>query len=237
MSYNELGMNQANGLAKHYGKTFLWMALGLIITAGVAWYVYDSTLWIDIAFSFQYAPLILLVAQLVLVMVIGGMMQKLSFGVMLALFFVYSALTGVNLSVLPLMYGIDTMAIAFVCATLLFVNMGIIGVVTKQDLSKFRTILIAGLFTLIIVTLINVFMDLEGVAVFLNYAAVLLFMGLTAYDMQKIKHYYNAFTQVETEAGEAMLNKLAIYSALQLYLDFINMFLYILRILGRSRRN
>lgn len=237
MSYKELGMNQTNGLAKHYGKTFLWMALGLIITAGVAWYVYDSTLWIDIAFSFQYAPLFLLIAQLVLVMVIGGMMQKLSFGVMLALFFVYSALTGVNLSVLPLMYGIDTMAIAFVCASLLFVNMGIIGVVTKQDLSKFRTILIAGLFTLIIVTFINMFMDLEGVAVFLNYAAVLLFMGLTAYDMQKVKHYYNAFTQVETEAGEAMLSKLAIYSALQLYLDFINMFLYILRILGRSRRN
>lgn len=238
MSYRELGYNESDGLTKFYGRTFLWMALALIITAGVAFYVYDSTLWIDIALSFGgYGSFILLIGQLVLVLVISGMIRKLNFATMLALFFAYSALTGVNLSVLPIIYGFENMAIAFVCASLLFVNMGIIGLITKRDLTKYSSLFLGGLITLAVVTLVNMFAGLEGLDVFMNYFAVLLFMGLTAYDMQKLKQFYHAANQDALEAAGAMVNKVSIYCALQLYLDFINMFLYILRILGRNRNN
>lgn len=238
MSYRELGINETDGLIKHYGKTFLWMALALVITAGVAFYVYDSYLWLDVMYAFEgYGAFILLIAQLVLVVVISALMKKISFPVMLTLFFVYSALTGVNLSVLPMVYGFENMAIAFVCASLLFVNMGIIGFTMKRDLSKFSNILIGGLITLVIVTLINNFMHLEMLDSMMNYFGVVLFMGLTAYDMQKVKHYYHAMNQGDEAQASAMTNKISIYCALQLYLDFINMFMYILRILGRNRNN
>ncbi len=236
MSYREWDWNETQGLTKFYGRTFLWMALALVITAGVAFLVYDSNIWIDIALSFGgYGSFLLLIAQLVLVMVLSGMMRRLSFATTLALFFAYSALTGVNLSVLPIIYGFNNMAIAFVCAALLFVNMGIIGFVTKRDLTRLSSLMIGGLITLIFVTLINMFANLEGLDVFMNYFAVLLFMGLTAYDVQKIKKLYFAAEQGMMGEPVGMTNKLSIYCALELYLDFINMFLYILRILGRNR--
>lgn len=234
MSFRELGINDSDGLARHYGKTFLWMAIALALTAAVAWYMYDSWLWVDLALAFGgYGSFILLIAQLVLVVVISSMLQKLSFPVMLALFFAYSALTGINLSVIFVAYTFSSIALAFVCSALLFVNMGIIGYVTKRDLSRFGNILLAGLITLAVTTFINIFLGLEGLEMIMNYVGVLLFMGLTAYDMQKVKAHYYAVSD-GSEEGAVLADKLSIYCALELYLDFINMFLRILRILGRS---
>lgn len=231
MSYKEAGMNQLNGLSKHYAKVFLWMALGLAMTALVAFGVYGSGLWIDIALSFSgYGSFILLIAQLVLVVVFSAKLNTLSFKVVLALFFAYSALTGINFSVLPAVYDLNSMGIAFLCSALLFVNLAVIGYTTKKDLSQFQPLLLAGLITLIVVTFINFFLGIEGLDRLMNYFGVFVFMGLIAFDMQKVKHYYSLSAD-----NEEFANKVAVYCALELYLDFVNIFLRILNILGRRK--
>lgn len=231
MSYREAEMNQMNGLSKHYAKVFLWMALGLAMTALVAFGVYGSGLWIDIALSFGgYGSFILLIAQLVLVVVFSTKLKTLSYQAVLAIFFVYAALTGINFSVLPAIYDFSSMGIAFLCAALLFVNLAFIGFTTKKDLSRYQPLLLAGLVTLIVVTFINIFLGIEGLDRFMNYLGVFIFMGLIAYDMQKVKHYY-----VMSSGNEAFANKVAVYCALELYLDFVNIFLRILNILGKRK--
>lgn len=235
MSLNELGYEKDKGLSKHFAKTFLWMSLALALTALVATGLYESGLYLDVYFSFgRYGSIILLVIQLVLVFMISSIMNKLSFPVVLCLFFAYAILTGINLSVLPAIYGFANMGIAFACAALLFVNMGIIGLTTKKDLSSWGTILFAGLISLLLVTLINLFLNLETLDWIMNYFAIGLFMALTAYDMQKIRRFYSMTVSVQGNSM-SVLNKLSIYCALELYLDFINLFIRILKIIGRNR--
>lgn len=231
MSYKDYGMNRTSGLSKHYAKVFLWMALGLALTALVAFGVYGSGLWIDIALSFGgYGSFILLLAQLVLVIVFSAKLQTLSFQAVLTIFFAYSALTGINFSVLPAIYDLTSMGIAFLCASLLFVNLAIIGYTTKKDLSRLQPLLLAGLITLVVVTFINFFLQIDGLDRFMNYVGVFVFMVLIAFDMQKVKHYY-----AMSASDEAFANKIAVYCALELYLDFVNIFLKILNILGKRK--
>ena len=148
------------------------------------------------------------------------------------LFLAYSVLTGITFSVLPLAYGISTMFIAFGFTALMFGSMAVIGMTTQKDLSGLGPILMTGLITMIIMTVVGWFIDLSAIEMVLNYVMVGLFLALTAYDMQKMRAIYYSF-----EGDEMMLSKLSIYSALDLYLDFINIFLYVLRILARNSKN
>ena len=215
-------------LSQHLTHTFLWMTAGLAVTAVVAFVTLFSGLWMTI-YSFSLAPFVLLIAQLGVVIYLTGKLAKMQPSTAKILFLAYSALTGVTFSILPLAYGLSTMFIAFGFTALMFGSMAVIGMTTKRDLGP---ILMAGLITMIVITIVGWFINLDAISMMMNYIMIGLFLGLTAYDMQKMRAMYYA-----CESEPEMLDKISIYSALDLYLDFINIFLYVLRILGRSSKN
>lgn len=218
-------------LSRHMMHTFLWMTAGLAVTALVAAVTLLSGLWITI-FSIPFASIILVVAELGVVIALTSRLDRMQVSTARILFLAYSVLTGITFSVLPLVYGISTMFIAFGFTALMFGSMAVIGMTTQKDLSGLGPILMTGLITMIIMTVVGWFIDLSAIEMVLNYVMVGLFLALTAYDMQKMRAIYYSF-----EGDEMMLSKLSIYSALDLYLDFVNIFLYVLRILARNSKN
>lgn len=213
-------------LEQFMAKSFLWMALGLAVTAVVAFATLTSGLWITI-FSFSYAPLVLLVAEVGVVIYLSGRLSKMSVTTARIMFLIYSAINGLTFSILPLIFGMDSIFMAFGFTSILFVTLAVIGLTMKKDLSRYGNLLLAGLITLIAMSFIGYFMNISSMAMFINYGGVILFLCITAYDVQKMRSYYYNTNY------DGMLDKLSIYSALDLYLDFINIFIYVLRILGK----
>jgi FtsH-binding integral membrane protein len=173
---------------------------------------------------------VLILAELGLVVAISGMIQRINTGVATALFLLYSALNGLTLSAIFIVYAHATIASAFVVTAGTFAAMSVYGFVTKTDLTKFGPILFMALIGLIIASVVNIFMASSGLYWIITYAGVLIFVGLTAYDTQKLK-----IIAVQTESNPALAARLSIAGALSLYLDFINLFLFILRIMGNRR--
>ncbi len=205
-------------------KTFLWMFLGLLSTAIVAAYTYFSGAFLDIAAGYWGA---ILIAQVVIALVMGFLLPKLPAVITTFLFFVYSMLTGATFSVIFVAYELTTIAYALFATAAFFGILAFIGYTTKKDLSKFGTVCIAALFVALILTLVNIFIGSQPLDIALDWVILLIFAGLTAYDMNKIKTLSSQFDINE--------EKIAVYGAFQLYLDFINMFLRILEIFGRRR--
>ncbi len=213
-------------------RVYVWMVGGLAITAIVAFAVAQSGFWERIE-----NPLIVwgaFLVEIVLVIAISAGVNRMSPTMLGALFTVYSAVNGFTLSIIFLVYTGEDIAIAFVAAAAMFGAMSIVGYTTKMDLTKLGSILIMALIGLIIASVINIFFFSETLYWIINYAGVLIFTGLTAYDTQKIKHMSE---QVSLQGGEAAVGRLSVWGALNLYLDFINLFLFILRIVGGSRRS
>ena len=155
------------------------------------------------------------------------MIHKLSLSTATLLFILYSVLNGLTLSVIFLAYTMESITSVFFITAGTFATMALVGYTTKKDLSSMGRILTMALIGLIIATLVNLFMQSSGLAMILNYVGVLVFVGLTAYDTQKIKE----MLIMAGDAGEQG-QKLALMGSLSLYLDFINLFLYLLRIFG-----
>ncbi len=211
-------------------SVYLWMTLGLLITAVVAFAIAD------------YAPHLLqnvilvwglFIAQLILVIVLAAAIWRLSFGAAALIFILYACLTGITLSGIVLYYDLGTLAQAFLSATALFAVMSIVGFTTKADLSKLGTYLIIGLFGIIIAMIINFFLRSSAFDFIISIIGVIIFTGLTAYDTQKIVRLASD-PRIEGE-GSQLAGKLSILGALTLYLDFLNLFLFLLRIFGRSQ--
>ena len=213
-------------LQRHVVRTFGWMFVGLLVTAATAFAV-STTSFMYYIFSFRFAPIILLVAQSGVVVSLVGRISKISPTSAKLLFMLYSILTGVTFSVLGLAYGLGTLALAFVVTAVYFGCLVLIGVTTKMNLLRFGPILFAGLLALIISQVIMAFMGVSSDSMLFSAIGLLLFTAITAYDAQKMKALY-----MQHEGDEVMLKRLSIYSAFDLYLDFINIFLYILRFLG-----
>lgn len=213
-------------LQRHVVRTFGWMFVGLLVTAATAFAVSTTSL-MPYIFSFRFAPIILLVAQIGVVVSLVGRISKISPTSAKLLFMLYSILTGVTFSVLGLAYGLGTLAPAFVVTAVYFGCLVLIGVTTKMNLLRFGPILFAGLLALIISQVIMAFMGVSSDSMLFSAIGLLLFTAITAYDAQKMKALY-----MQHEGDEVMLKRLSIYSAFDLYLDFINIFLYILRFLG-----
>lgn len=221
-----------NGLTKYLAKSFVWVAAGLIVTALTAFLTLYTGFY-QVIFSSLAGIIILTVLELGVVIVFSSRIMKMSVGAAYACFFAYAALTGITFSVYGILYEASTIYLAFGFTSLLFINMAIIGFFAKKDLSRFGSLFMAGLITLIVFSLLNVFLlHLEVLDTILCYAGIVLFLGITAWDVQKVKtNYYSA------EGDETLLKKANIYGALTLYLDFINIFIRILQLLGRSRSN
>ena len=217
-----------NALMKN---VYLWMILGLAVTAGIAFFVSTSEVALRFIFLNPIVTIAIFIAQLVLVMVLSGRVERLSTGAAVGTFLGYSALTGVTLSSIFLAYTGTSIAIAFMSALSVFIGGAIYGAVTKKDLRSWGGYLTMGLFGLIIASLLNMLFRSSGLDLIVSVIGVVLFTGLTAWDSQRV-------SDINREYGPSMtseeLTKLGILGALSLYLDFLNIFLYLVRIVGRS---
>ncbi len=214
---------------------YVWMGLGLTITAIVALFISTNT---SIMSSLVKNPALLwgaIIAQFAIVLVLSFAINKLSPSLAGILFLVYSGVTGVSMAFIVSFYTSASVAIAFGTTATLFGVMTIFAFTTKMDLTKWGTFLIMGLVGLVVSSLLNIFLfKSAGFDMVLSYFGVILFTGLTAYDTFRIKKMAES-PEFALQGSDAVL-RLSIMGALHLYLDFINLFLYILRIFG-SRRN
>lgn len=211
-------------------KVYLWMTLALVITAITAYGVATSPAAIQFILGNRIVFFGLIIAEFALVFAVGGMINKLSITTATLLFTLYSVVNGATLSVVLLAYTHESVTQVFFITAGTFAAMSAVGYLTKRDLSSVGRILFMALIGLIIATVVNIFWKNSGFMAILNYLGVLIFVGLTAYDTQKIKNML-----LTAEDGGEVGQKMALLGALTLYLDFINLFLYLLRILGKSR--
>jgi len=216
------------GLAGYMRGVYNYMAGGLALTGGVAWFGYSSGLFAQIA----HTPLVYVVlfAPLVLVMVLGFRIQRMSLAAAQATYWVYAALMGLSLSWIFMAYTGQSLAEVFFITGGIFGAMSLYGYTTRTDLSRFGSFLMMGLIGIIVASLVNFFLHSSAVQFAVSVMGVLIFTGLTAYDTQKIKALYYA-----TGGAGEMAGKATIMGALSLYLDFINLFLMLLRLFGNRR--
>lgn len=219
-------------LGQYTAKTFLWMVLGLLVTFGVAVGGWVTGMASHIIIMYPIVPLLALVATLIISFTMVHRLEKMAVGTAITLFVVFSALFGFTMSIYFYRYSLEILAFSFLLTAVYFGALAAYGYLTKRDLSGLRTILFSGLIFLIVFGLLSLFipaLDMFDRVVCLIGIAV--FLGYTAYDTQKIRAFYSYYS-----ASPDMLAKASIFSALQLYLDFINLFLYLLRFLGNKRR-
>lgn len=206
-------------------KTFFWMFLGLLGTAIVAWYTYSSGLFINILSGDSFAAL--LIAEVIVVLLFSFLFRKLPPTIVGILYFIYAALNGVTMSTIFVVFRLDSIVLLFIASSILFGGLALYGYKTSKDLSNWRTILFGTLIVGLIVSLINLFMKNTMLDVILDWVILLVFFGITIYDMNKIK-----LLSLDENLDKS---KLHIYGAMELYLDFINIFLRILSIFGKRR--
>jgi hypothetical protein len=211
-------------------KVYLWMTLALVITGFTAYYVASSETLMMALLSNQILFWGLVIGELVLVFSLSAAINKLSLTTATLMFVLYSVINGATLSFIFMVYTASSITNVFLITAGTFAAMALFGYFTKTDLTSWGKILMMALIGIIIATIVNIFTKSEGLAVILNYLGVLVFVGLTAYDSQKIKQ----MLMMAPDAGETA-QKVALLGALSLYLDFINLFIYLLRIFGSRR--
>ena len=223
---NEVSMSSA--FASLMRKVYLWMTCALAVSGLSAYYVATSPTLLYTIYGNSYMMWVLIILEFGLVIGLTAAIRKLSFPVAALMFLIYSIVNGVVLSSIFLAYTMSSIATTFFVTAGTFGVMAVIGSVTKKDLTRLGSIALMGLIGIIIATLINLFVG-NGIAdIVISVIGILVFVGLTAYDAQKIKQMMLAADDVNDET-----QKLAVIGALSLYLDFINLFLYLLRFFGR----
>ena len=237
MNYNELNfetMTRERDLSMSVAfpalmrKVYVWMTLALVITGVTAYGVATSP---GIQMAIMTNKLLfwgLIIAEFGLVIGITAAINRLSLTTATLLFVLYSVINGATLSFIFLIYTMASIASVFFITAGTFAVMALVGYTTKKDLTSMGKILFMALIGIIIATVVNIFLKSTGLEMIVSYLGVLIFVGLTAYDSQKIKQ----MLLMAPDAGEGA-QKIALLGALTLYLDFINLFIYLLRIFGR----
>jgi FtsH-binding integral membrane protein len=209
---------------------YLWMALALAITAGSAYLTINlGLLYAILSTPHQIGFYALLIGEVALVWYFSANIRKMSRQVALTAFFAYAVLTGITLSVVFLAYTSQSIMFCFVIAALMFGGMCVYGLVTKSDLTKVGSYLFMALIGVIVTSVINIFLHSSMLMWITSFATVIIFTGLSAYDSQKLTRVHAAAEGSDTRVKQSLLG------ALELYLDFINIFLALLRMLGRRR--
>jgi hypothetical protein len=211
-------------------KVFNWMAIGLGLTGAVAWLTANTSLAYAIASSGLYW--ILFLVEIGMVFYLSARIDKMAPSTATGLFFGYAFLNGLTLSVIFLIYTKESIAGTFLVTAAMFGAMSVYGMVTKRDLSGFGSFLFMGLVGIILASIVNIFLQSSSLYWAISFIGVGVFVGLTAYDVQKIKEMGE---QGIMSQGEGAVQKGAIMGALALYLDFINLFLMLLRFFGGGR--
>ncbi|MBQ9585938.1 MAG: Bax inhibitor-1/YccA family protein [Muribaculaceae bacterium] len=212
-------------MSKVMRKVYMKMFLGLLVTALTSWLVLTNETILMTLVQSRGLLIGLCVAELALVFILSMAINKLSSPVATLLFYAYAVINGITLTPIFLMYTMSSIALTFFVTAGVFLAMSIYGYTTKSDLTKFGTFMVMALIGLIVCTIINIFWANSVMDWIISFAGVIIFIGLTAWDTQKIK-------QMAQETDEMNVGKLATLGALSLYLDFINLFLYLLRFLG-----
>jgi FtsH-binding integral membrane protein len=209
---------------------YAWMAAGLGVTALVAWWVSTRP---DLMQEIFRGPviLILIIAELALVFTVSAAINRISATTATVLFLVYAALNGLTLSALLLIYAHAVLASAFIVTAGTFGVTSLYGYLTQRDLTRLGSLMFMGLIGLVLASVVSFFWHNTMLQVAINYIGVVVFVGLTAYDTQKLKAI-----AMQTAGDAAMAARLSVSGALMLYLDFLNLFLFILRIMGDRQR-
>ena len=209
-------------------QVYMKMSLALLVTGLISMWAAGNETFLSMVFANLWGMWILMGVEVLLVIAISGAINKLSSAMATALFFLFAVVNGLSLAPIFLIYTGESIASTFFITAVTFGAMSIYGYFTKSDLSKFGSILIMALVGLIICSIVNIFLESETMYWLISGAGVLIFVGLTAWDTQKIK-------QMALTMPNATDGRLATIGALSLYLDFINLFLYLLRFLGDRR--
>jgi FtsH-binding integral membrane protein len=216
-------------LSKFFAKVYGWTFLGLILSGLAAQWVNTTPEIKYTLHSNSWIMFGLIIGELILVFWLVSNIKTLSTGAANALFFVYALFNGITLSTIFVVYDIGTISVAFFTAAAMFIFMSIIGMLTNLDLSKMGGILMMGLLGIIFAMLINIFLNSPTFDYVISIITVVIFTLLTAHDTQALKNYYE-----QVGDNKEDLSKMTLLGALNLYLDFINMFLALLRIFGRN---
>jgi FtsH-binding integral membrane protein len=210
-------------------SVYNWMAIGLGLTGFVAFYVSNSETLLKLIFGNQLIFFGLIIGELVLVFTISARVHKMQASTATSLFVLYAALNGATLSAIFLIYTRASITSTFFICAATFIASSIYGMVTKRDLTSMGQFMFMGLIGIVIASVVNLFVRSSGISLIVSYIGVIVFVGLTAYDTQKLRAM--ALSQPEG-LDSSIVRKGAILGALALYLDFINLFLMLLRILG-----
>ena len=216
------------GLRAHMNKVYGLMSVGMLLTGGVAWAVGTNDAMVAAIFG---TPLkwVVMFAPLIMVFAFGALINRLSVAAAQLFFYAYAAMMGLSLAFIFAVYTQTSIAQTFLVTAIAFAGLSLYGYVTKRDLSAFGTFLMMGLIGLIVASIVNIFLASSALAFAISVIGVLIFAGLTAWDTQSIKNDYIAHAQM---GDSDWLGKSAIMGALRLYLDFINMFMFLLQFLG-----
>ena len=225
-------VRSGNVLNSFINRVFGWMFIGLAATGVISWYL--GTYQVEKVLQYRNLYLFLIIADFVVVIALSAGIRKFSAMTAALLFMVFALLNGVTLSWIFIAYSTDVIAGTFFATSGTFGAMGLYGYLTKRDLSSMGSLCSMGLIGLIIASLINMFWYNRTADLIISYIGVLIFVGLTAWDVQKIKLL--AIELGESAASMRDIRKYAVIGALELYLDFINLFLFLLRIFGGSRK-
>ena len=232
---NVIQLSDEDASRKFLANVFLWMFIALGVSALVA-YSFNTN---DALKAMVEDPLthgltglglLAVFSPLAFVLIIRFGFNRLSYGVLALIFITYAAVTGISLSLIIAVYTSSSVLGVFLTTSVVFGIMAIAGYTTKQDLTKFGSILIMFLIGIVVASLVNMFLHSSGLDMIISYIGVAVFVGLTAYDVQKLKNIGAGL-----EYGDASASKMALMGGLTLYLDFINLFIMLLRVFGRRR--
>jgi FtsH-binding integral membrane protein len=219
------------GLRAHMNKVYGLMSLAMLVTGAVAYTVGSSETLLQQIFG---SPLrwVVMFAPLIVVFGFGAMINRMSAAVAQIVFYVFAGLMGLSLSFIFAIYTGISIAQTFVVTAIAFAGLSLYGYTTKKDLSGFGTFLIMGVIGLIVASIVNIFLASPALMFAISAIGVLIFAGLTAYDTQSIK---NEYIQMAAQGDQEWLGKAAIMGALRLYLDFLNMFMFLLQFMGNRQ--
>ena len=224
------GIDSLEAVNALFRKVYQFMAVGLILTALAAYLTASSRFMLELLYTSRAPLLILAVAEIGLVIWLSAGINKLSPEGARNIFFVYSIVNGLTMSSVLLVYTGESVTRAFLSTAGMFAAMSVYGLYTKRDLTGMGSFLRMGLFGLIIAMVINLFMRSSMMELYISVFGIIIFLGLTAWDTAKIKAIAESYGN-----DEAMTGKVAVLGALALYLDFVNIFLYLLRLFGKNR--
>lgn len=229
---NAAPVRSSQAFTKYLARTYLWMFFGLALSFGVAFYIYSMGESVT-AFVYRNFALYMgaVVAEIVLIVVLSIFVMRIPPVAAKALFLCYSTVFGVSLAPILMAYDLGSIIYVLAITAVMFLMLAFSGLVLKRDLSKMGTVLFVALLGLIVYTIISLFLFRSPInQTIIGLAGILIFMGFTMYDSNRIKKFYYNFN-----GSNEILEKMSIVSALQLYLDFVNLFLYLLRFFGSRR--